>query len=319
MRAMILAAGFGTRLWPLTVDRTKPAVPFLNKPLITYSVEYLRGFNIDEMVVNLHHEGGSIRRALGAGEALGASIHYSEEAEILGTSGALDHAREWFTDDTFVVMNGKVITDIDLNAALKTHRERGALATLVLKENPKRERFSTVLLDPRGNIERFGEHPKPALSEDEAAPLMFTGIQIMEPEIFDYIPRNRFSHSTTDVYPRAIAEGRIIAAHISQGNWYELSTLERYLEISLEFLRREGRDIISGAGTTILPGAQVAESVLWERARIEPGAYLRRVIVGDDVTVPAGARIEGSVVVRKDRCSEIERGEVVGENLIVPI
>src|SRR5262245_49495245 len=142
MRAMILAAGFGTRLWPLTVDRTKPAVPFLNKPLIAYSVEYLRRFDIRELVVNLHHEGESIRRALGNGELFGVQIHYSEEAEILGTSGALDHARHWFMDETFVVMNGKVITDIDLAAALQTHRERNALATLVLKENKKRERFS---------------------------------------------------------------------------------------------------------------------------------------------------------------------------------
>src|SRR5256885_13516524 len=111
MRAMILAAGFGTRLWPLTIDRTKPAIPFLNKPLIAYSVEYLRSFNITEMVVNLHHHGESIRRALGTGASFGAEIHYSEETEILGTSGALDHARHLLEDETFVVMNGKVITD----------------------------------------------------------------------------------------------------------------------------------------------------------------------------------------------------------------
>src|SRR5205085_5784808 len=100
MKAMILAAGFGTRLWPLTVDRTKPAVPFLNKPLITYSVEYLRRFHITEMIVNLHHQGESIRRALGYSSSLGVQIRYSEEAEILGTSGALDHARHWLDDDT---------------------------------------------------------------------------------------------------------------------------------------------------------------------------------------------------------------------------
>jgi NDP-sugar pyrophosphorylase family protein len=319
MRAMILAAGFGTRLWPLTVDRTKPAVPFLNKPLIAYSVDYLRRFNITEMVVNLHHEGESVRRALGNGESLGVQIHYSEEAEILGTSGALDHARHWFMEETFVVMNGKVITDIDLAAALETHRARGALATLVLKENRKRERFSMVFLDSAGNIERFGAHPEPSAPAEEAVPLMFTGIQIMEPEIFDLIPRNCFSHSTTDVYPRAISEGRVIAAHISNGEWYELSTLKRYLEISLEFLGRNGQNLICGAGTVIEEGAQVQDAVLWERVQVGRGASLRLSIVGDDVTIPQGAQIERSVVVRRDRCQEIERGEVVGENLIVPI
>jgi NDP-sugar pyrophosphorylase family protein len=319
MRAMILAAGFGSRLWPLTVDRTKPAVPFLNKPLIVYSVEYLRRFNITEMVVNLHHEGESVRHALGTGESFGTRIHYSEEAEIWGTSGALDHARHWFTDSTFVVMNGKVITDLDLSAALETHRARKALATLVLKENIKHERFSIVLLDKAGNIERFAGFPEAGSLPAEPAPLMFTGIQIMEPEIFDLIPRNRFSHSTTDVYPRAIAEGRIIAGHVGRGEWHELSTLSRYLEISLDFLRREGRDIIFGEGTTISDAASVTQSVLWQRVRICPGAHLHRVIVGDDVTIPEGAIIENSVIMRSDRCSVIERGEVVGENLIAPI
>src|ERR1041384_2013662 len=99
MKAMILAAGFGTRLWPLTLDRTKPAVPFLNKPLITYSVEYLCRFHITEMVVNLHHQGESIRRALGDGSSFGVRIDYSEEKEILGTSGALDHARHLLDDE----------------------------------------------------------------------------------------------------------------------------------------------------------------------------------------------------------------------------
>src|ERR1051326_5271859 len=266
MRAMILAAGFGTRLWPLTVDRTKPAIPFLNKPLITYSVEYLHRFAINEMVVNLHHQGESIRRALGDGGQFGVNIHYSEEREILGTSGALDYARHWLEGETFAVINGKVITDIDLNAALATHNERNALATLVLKENGKRERFSQVILDVAGNIARFGSHPA-AAAIDEAVPLMFTGIQILSPEIFDYIPRNCFSHSTTDVYPRAIAEGRTVAAHISTGEWHELSTLARYLDISLEFLRREGRELIYGDESVIAPDAEVTQSVLWQRAR----------------------------------------------------
>lgn len=319
MRAMILAAGFGTRLWPLTIDRTKPAIPFLNKPLVVYSAEYLRRFGVSEMVVNLHHQGESIREALGDGESLGVRIHYSEETDILGTSGALDYARHWFEDATFAVMNGKVVTDIDLNAALETHRERNALATLVLKKNRKRERFSTVILDSAGNIERFGPFPAPNDCDEENLPLLFTGIQILEPEIFNYIPRNRFSHSTTDVYPRAIAEGRIVAAHVSDGEWYEMSTLARYLEISLDFMHKEDRRVICGDGTIIEDGAEAVDSVLWNRVRVEAGAQLHQAIVGDDVVIPSNARFDRVVIVRKDLCSEIERGEIVGENLVVPI
>src|SRR3954469_2436614 len=124
MRAMLLSAGYGTRLWPLTEDRTKPAIPILGKPLVGYTAEYLAGFGIDEIVVNLHHRPQSVRNALGDGSRFGVKLHYIEEQpEILGTSGALDNAREFFQDETFAVVNGKIITDIDLQAAFQTHRQ----------------------------------------------------------------------------------------------------------------------------------------------------------------------------------------------------
>lgn len=313
---MILAAGFGTRLWPLTVDRTKPSVPFLNKPLISHSVEYLHRFGVDEIVINLHHQGDSIRQALGSGEAFGVKIYYSQEEEILGTSGGLDHARNYFQDATFVVMNGKVITDLDLSAALKHHKERRALATLILKENLNYEKFSTVLLNEDGNIRGFGAYPE---NRSSSLPLMFTGIQVMEPEIFNYIPRNCFSHSTTDVYPKAIAEGKVIAAYTGTGVWQEFSTLARYLNISLEYLHQQGQNRILGKDSSIAEGALVSNSILWDRVRVETGAFLQRVVVGDDVSIPAGTKLENAVVVRRDKCKEIEKGEVVGENLVVKI
>ena len=142
MRAIVLSAGYGTRLWPLTEDRTKPAIPILGKPLVGYVAEYLAGYGIDEIVVNLHHRPESVSRALGDGSRFGVKLHYVEEPEILGTSGALDNTREFFERDTFVVVNGKIITNIDLNAALETHRRANAMATLVLLPNTRRERFS---------------------------------------------------------------------------------------------------------------------------------------------------------------------------------
>src|ERR671928_1936426 len=145
MRAIVLSAGYGTRLWPLTEDRTKPAIPILGKPLVGYVAEYLAGYGIDEIVVNLHHRPESVRRALGDGSRFGVRLHYVEEPEILGTSGALDNARHLLEEeDAFVVANGKLATDIDLTLALETHRRAGALATLVLRRNAERERYSTV-------------------------------------------------------------------------------------------------------------------------------------------------------------------------------
>src|SRR6185295_7297972 len=147
VKVVILAAGFGTRLWPLTEDRTKASIPVLNRPLISYSVEYVASYGFRDVIVNLHHQPESIRRALGDGSRFGVNLTYSFEEKILGTSGALDPLRDSLSGDDFVVMNGKIVTNIDLGAAVAAHRKQGALATLVLKENPRREHFSMVEID----------------------------------------------------------------------------------------------------------------------------------------------------------------------------
>jgi len=331
MRALILAAGFGTRLWPLTEDRTKAAIPFLNRPLISYSVEYLVSHGFRDIIVNLHHQPDSIRRALGDGSRFGVNLTYSFEEEILGTSGALDPLREVLAGDDFVVMNGKVVTNIDLSAAVAEHRARGALATLVLKKNSSREHFSVVDVDERGRITGFAGFPEGANALSDSAsdpgksktsgptPLMFTGIQILSPRILDYVPRSRFSHSTVDVYPQAIAAGEPIIAHVSNSDWFEMSTLDRYLEANLRFMRNEGRSMISGQDCVVEDGAATKDCVLWDRVTVERGARLNHVVLGDNVRIPAGAVIEHAVVVRRDILSEVERGELSGDNVIVPI
>src|SRR5882724_7200351 len=160
MRAMILSAGYGTRLWPLTEDRTKPAIPILGKPLVGYVAEYLARYGCDEIVVNLHHRPESVCKALGDGSKFGVTLNYVEEPQILGTSGALDNARALLDGETFVVVNGKIITDIDLNAAFETHRRTKAIATLVLLPNVAFEKFSIVKTGD-GFLRGFGGVPSP--------------------------------------------------------------------------------------------------------------------------------------------------------------
>jgi NDP-sugar pyrophosphorylase family protein len=321
---MILAAGFGTRLWPLTIGRTKPALPFLNRPLVAYTIGYLRGFGIADLIINLHHEPDTVREQIGDGSRYGARITYSiEEPEILGTSGALDRVRPLLERETFVVINGKIISDLDLGAAILTHRERRALATLVLRPNPRRERFSEVRISTDKRRLEFAGFPDPARTAAQA-PLMFTGIHILEPGIFEYIPRGVFSDSVRDVYPRAMVAGEMITGHVAEGNWYELSTLARYLEVSLEFLRRQHRAFITDEGCRIESGAQIEASVLWRRVRVERGARLVECIVGDDVRIPARTEFKRAAVVRAELAAASERpekaapGEVIGENLVVP-
>jgi len=325
MKAMILAAGFGTRLWPLTIGRTKPAIPFLNRPLIAFTIDYLRRYGVEDVIINLHHEPESVRQQIGDGSRFGVRIHYSvEEPEILGTAGALDNVRDQLDRDTFIVINGKIITDLDLTRALETHRQQKALATLVLKPNHKYERFSEVKITDDGRIAEFAGFPNPQSAiRSPQSPLMFTGIHLMEPGIFEYIPRGVFSDSVRDVYPKAMADGKVIAAHVGDGLWRELSTIPRYLEISLEFLAREGPDSVLGEGCEIESGALVARSVLWKRVRVESGARLTECIVGDDVTIPAGADFHRAAIIRADAVTEQRPekalpGVVIGGNLVVP-
>jgi NDP-sugar pyrophosphorylase family protein len=324
MRAMILSAGYGTRLWPLTEDRTKPAIPILGKPLVGYVAEYLAQAGCHDIIVNLHHRPLSVRNALGDGGKFGVKLHYVEEPEILGTSGALDNARELLEDDTFIVINGKIITDIDLKQALETHRQTEAIATLVLLENVRRERF-TICETKDGFLRRFGRMPEPAKSPDESAPLMFTGIQILEPRIFDYIPRKIFSHSTTEVYPQAIACGERIAGHIATGKWYELSTIQRYLDISLQLLTERDENVFVGKGTVIEKDAVVRDAITWDNVVIESGAKVSRAVIGDDVTIPSGETITNAVVVKGSLVqnstppAKALKGEFRGANFVVPL
>jgi mannose-1-phosphate guanylyltransferase/phosphomannomutase len=322
MRAIVLSAGYGTRLWPLTEDRTKPAIPILGKPLVGYVAEYLADYGIDEIVVNLHHRPESVRRALGDGSRFGVKLHYVEEPVILGTSGALDNTREFFERETFAVVNGKIITDIDLNAAIETHRRMNAIATLVLLPNVRRERFSVVETEA-GRIKGFGRMP---LETDEGlAPLMFTGIHIMEPRILEYVPRGVFSDSVTDVYPKAMANGEIVAAHVASGKWRELSTLKRYLDISLELLREEGKSFVVGTNASVSPAATVTESILWDDVEVAEGARINRAVLADKVKIGANEVIENAVVVPR-RLVEGKKppekalpGHFQGENFIVPL
>jgi NDP-sugar pyrophosphorylase family protein len=209
----------------------------------------------------------------------------------------LDNAREHFEDEIFIVVNGKIITDIDLRAAIETHRRMNALATLVLMRNTNRERFSIVETRD-GLVARFAGMPSPG--DEGEAPLMFTGIHILEPRIFEYIPRGVFSDSVIDVYPKAMAAGERIAAHVGAGMWFELSTLQRYLDISLALMEKEGRDVFAGAGSEIENIGEVRESVLWDNVTVESGARVSHGVLGDGVRVRANEVVQDAVIVRAD-------------------
>ena len=331
MKAMILAAGFGTRLFPLTIDRTKPAIPFLGKPLVGYVAEYVARFGFNEVVVNLHHQPDSVIEALGDGTEFGVRISYTlEEPNILGTAGALDNARGHLENETFLIVNGKIITDIDISGAIDTHRSTGAIATMVLKPNTKREKF-TIVNTEDGLVKGFGDFARPVTEQeirdtehDIETPLMFTGIHILEPRVFDYIPRGIYSDIVPSFYLPAIMEGEKIAAHVADGDWYELSTIPRYLDISLAMM--DGQDVFSGDNCSVSEDASIRDSVMWDDVVVEDDAHLYRTIIADGVKIESGEKFENAAIVRADMvraCEEIPekalKGYIQGDNYIVPL
>jgi NDP-sugar pyrophosphorylase family protein len=293
--------------------------------------EYVSRFGFKDIVVNLHHQPESVISALGDGSQFGVHIEYTREVpKILGTAGALDNARRFLENDTFLIINGKIITDIDIAAALETHRRTGALATMVLKPNVKRERFTVVNVDD-GHVTGFGDYAQP-LTEAEIrdaehepeSPLMFTGIHILEPRVFDYIPRGVYSDIVPTFYSPALAKGEKIAAHVTDSEWYELSTIPRYLDISLRMMN--GNNVWLGNRCEVSGSSVIRDSVLWDDVRVGENASLYRTIVADRVTIPSGEHFENAAIVCAEMvrsCEEIPEkaphGYIQGDNYIVPL
>jgi NDP-sugar pyrophosphorylase family protein len=284
MRAMILAAGFGTRLRPLTERIPKPLVPVVGKPNIVRTVEHLRRFGITEIAVNLHHLPEAIRALLGDGSSLGVHIAYSHEPRILGTGGGIKKALPLLGDETFVVVNGDALFAPDLAAALRVHRRSGALATLVVRQDPGAEAFGAVGIDDEGRIRRLVWAGDPAAASRH---LMFTGVHLLEPEIAARLPDEGCIVRQT--YAPLVGDRAPLFGAVDDGYFCDLGTPERYLEANLALVTgRErlpgleppsdgvylGSEVQVGDGCRIGPGV-----VIGDRARLAPGIRVARAVV----------------------------------------
>ena len=217
MRAMILAAGFGTRLRPLTDTMPKALVPVAGRPLIEYGLLFLRSQGITEVVINLHHLGEKIRAALGDGSLYGMRIFYSPEDFILDTGGGIKNAQSWLEGETFVVVNCDTILDLDLKEALAFHRRNRAVATLVLRPDPNASRYGILETDSAGRIRRFlGQPPEVKAT---LSPYMFTGFQILDPRIFEFMPEVKPFSTTRDTYPYMMQAGESLYGFVHSGPW----------------------------------------------------------------------------------------------------
>lgn len=226
MRAMVLAAGLGTRLRPLTLTTPKPLVEVAGRPMIAWALDLVRSAGIVDVAINLHHLGDRIRAALGDGSALGLNIRYFPEDPILDTGGGIAAARGFLDGDAFVVLNSDTITDVDLPAMIAFHRERGATATMMLRPDPEAARYGVIEIDAAARVRRFLGRPAAGFRADEEGglrALMFGGVHVLEPRVFAYMGTGAFS-ITRETYPRLLAAAEPVAAWVHEGFWQVLDT-----------------------------------------------------------------------------------------------
>ncbi len=227
MKAMILAAGLGTRLRPLTNTIPKPLLPIGGTPLIVWNLLLLKRHGFRQVVINLHHLGPMIEQALGSGSKFGIRIMYSHEPVILGTGGGIKQAEPHFSGEPVLILNGDTLAELDLEALCDFHRARNAAATLVLREDSDAARWGLVEVGDEGQILRITG--KGLVGSASAASRMFAGIHILHPRLLRDVPKGVAS-SIIDPYVRAIERGEPVLGYDLQGYWSDVGTADRYTQ-----------------------------------------------------------------------------------------
>jgi NDP-sugar pyrophosphorylase family protein len=297
MKGFLLAAGLGTRLWPLSDQRAKPAFPFFGTPLIRHTAELLARAGVRKFWANTHYLPETVREAL---QGFSQPVELVHEPEILGTGGALVNLRDALAGDTVVVVNAKIVTDIDIAAAVAAHERAGATVTMVCVPNAKRERFTHV--DAVGGVLSGFVGADALIAVPE--PRLFTGIQILSPAFFAELPAPGFSDTIKDIYPLVQKRGGTIQVYDSAGAWSEFSTVRRYRDL-------HGEGFIDARAEVAL-SARVTRSVVWAGARIGAGAMIEGCVVGADAVVPEGHVARDTVLVPVAAVRETRDARVKG-------
>ncbi len=325
LKAMVLAAGLGTRLRPLTADRAKAAVPFLDRPLIHYSLELIGASQIKEVVVNLHHKPDSVVEAVSSYRNPDMGIRFSLEREILGTAGALRKARPLLGECDLLLINGKIYFEETLERALRFHRDSKAAVTLVLVPHSGVEPFNPVILG-EDNVVRGFALKRDVVDFDRA--FIFTGVHVISSEVVDRIPAG-VSDTVRDVYLPMLESGKV-KGFVSDAYWCECSTPARYLKKSMEVLARKGLrnlsepfpessldGLIAGRGVEIGQGCSLHRVVCWDGSRVGPGASLSDAILTTGSGVPNGAALSCVIVTRAGLDGEAGAARKLGGNTLL--
>jgi mannose-1-phosphate guanylyltransferase len=324
---MILAAGLGTRLHPLTDICPKPLVPLMLQPMLGHLLTQLRQYHVHEVVINLHHHAEQLRQWIGDGRQWGfEQIHLSYEPDILGTAGAIKQAEAVLRDAPFGVINADVLADVNLEAVWQWHRQRQAVVTMVLRPDPDAHRYGPVVVDSDNRVCHINGQPV-SNAHLPGEVMMFTGLQVLSPEIFAHIPSGQYSSTAAEIYPQLIADGASVYGYRHDGYWIDMGVPARYRQAHWDVLdgvfggtltwAPEGTHIIrrvedmpaGWAHVTMTPPVVVGPhvelaanaclgpyAVLGANCHLEAGARVHESVLWDGVRVASNARVDRCIL-----------------------
>lgn len=310
MRAMVMAAGLGTRLRPITHEVPKPVVPVGNVAIVEQLVRLLVANGITDVIANLHWFPETVESRLGDGSKLGAAVSYRREEELLGTAGGVRNVADFLTadmDDTFIVLAGDALTDIDLTALATAHRATGGVATLAVKQVPDVSQYGVIVTGSDDRVQGFQEKPDPAEALSDLVNCM---VYAFSPEVFDYFPDQDPVDFAHDVFPALLADDVPFHVHEIDGYWNDIGTLREYLQGNL--------DAVDGAVALPRLAGELADGQA-PSSLVDLGADVEvegRVLFGEGCRIGAGARLSGPLVIGAG--AEVGEGSQVKEAVLLP-
>jgi NDP-sugar pyrophosphorylase family protein len=288
--ALILAAGHGTRLQPLSSVRAKPALPVAGVPLIARTLESLRAAGIRRVVINLHSCASSVTRIVGDGTPFDLDVRYSWETEVLGSAGGPARAIPLLAADRFLIANGDMITNVDVQALANRHVETNALVTMAVIDG--RRGYNGVVADANGIVRGFGREP---------GAFHFIGVQAVNAAVFAGLDPAVKSETVHGIYQPLIASRpEAIRVFHSPAEYFDIGSPRDYLDTAIAIAGREARPLDRGHDCRVAADAALTRTILWDRVTVGGGARLSECIVADDVVVPAGAEFSRSSLVMRD-------------------
>lgn len=320
MKAMILAAGKGTRVRPITYTIPKPMIPILQKPVMEFLLELLRQHQFDQIMVNVSHLANEIENYFRDGQRFGVEIAYSFEGRIvdgelvgeaLGSAGGMRRIQDFnpFFDDTFVVLCGDALIDLDLTEAVKWHREKGSIATVIMKTVPKEEvsSYGVVVTDENGRIKTFQEKPS---VEEALSNCINTGIYIFEPDVLDYIPSNTEYDIGSQLFPKLVEMGAPFYGIAMDFEWVDIGKVPDYWYAIRSVLKGEIKNV-QVPGHEVLPGIYTGLNVAvnWDKVDIQGPVY-----IGGMTRIEDGAKIIGPTMIGPNCC--VCSGAVVDNSVV---